>query len=505
MSPSWSVVFGRRGTGKTTLLHALSNEIDRDGIERNAAISISVQNCIVDLPNSISDELRALVYFEKFVTEIGLLLFRIYANRTAPKNWQRKIAALFRLNGGNRNFIQGLILKLATFAYNGISFGALSKKTTEMSETVTGSQSAEAGLGVGIDLADLANPAKFRLSADAAIRKNIETVGHTKYVEERFIDFAQLKRDFSELIEAIGLDSIYILVDEWSYLDRSGARSVQPIFSEYLKRCFHGNSHFCVKIFAIKTEAKLNEVRDGVPCGLDTNDDIRDEIDLDKIYVDNSINIENFYSELMFRRLLYCNKKLKVLADREDSHRPVDNFWELIFKEGGSFHGLTRASNGNPRDFVILFDRIAQTYDHKVDELWALNRVRTVIMEERINFQEREVAVNDHTRVLLECIRKTVAKTKRRTFFIDSNHSKLVDEALVHLYIKRYIHVHDKTMISYEMRKNFVPYFIDYGCYLDWIGVKNINLDDIALFKNIDETERNVSDFIVDTSDLSNL
>src|ERR1043166_8368716 len=49
----WQILYGRRGTGKTTLLHKLADIIDqKDGY---ATLILSLQKCIIDLPKETPD------------------------------------------------------------------------------------------------------------------------------------------------------------------------------------------------------------------------------------------------------------------------------------------------------------------------------------------------------------------------------------------------------------------------------------------------------------------
>jgi Cdc6-like AAA superfamily ATPase len=58
LSSDWHIVYGRRGTGKTTLLSFLSKDLDAQ--DHRASLMISMAQCLVDLPQSTSPEVRNL-------------------------------------------------------------------------------------------------------------------------------------------------------------------------------------------------------------------------------------------------------------------------------------------------------------------------------------------------------------------------------------------------------------------------------------------------------------
>lgn len=84
---------------------------------------------------------------------------------------------------------------------------------------------------------------------------------------------------------------MYILIDEWSALDRRTAPSCQIHFAEYLKRAFFGTSRICLKISAIEHEAKFEGYVEEERIGLEIDADIFPQVNLDEIYNNRVINL----------------------------------------------------------------------------------------------------------------------------------------------------------------------------------------------------------------------
>ena len=85
----------------------------------------SVHKCIIDLPADTPDAIKGLVQFEKFIVEIGCLLYRIYINRTASKNRNRKLTRLLNIFQREHKVVEASILSIATFAQRGVVYGTL--------------------------------------------------------------------------------------------------------------------------------------------------------------------------------------------------------------------------------------------------------------------------------------------------------------------------------------------------------------------------------------------
>jgi len=290
----------------------------------------------------------------------------------------------------------------------------------------------------------------------------------TEYEEISYIDFASLKRDFVDLLDSLNINTLTILIDEWSGLDKRFEPISQVYFAEYLKKCFFGTSRICLKISAIEHESQFSDRIDGDVVGLEIGGDIFDDVDLDKIYDNRVINLRTFFGELLFKRLLHCDERLAVLENNSRPGTPIDGFVELIFREEKTFGELIKASGGIPRDFIKIFDAIAQSHDYSASEPWKQHRVREQIIEHSISSLNRFVQNATLEKCVFDQIREVVKKNNLRVFLLPRSANSEVESAIEALFAKRLLHKINLGAIPESIGSKHHIFHVDYGVYLYW-------------------------------------
>ena len=97
-------------------------------------------------------------------------------------------------------------------------------------------------------------------------------------------DYFRTRDIVVDLLDALKIEQLFIFIDEWSELDRSAVRNIQPFFAELLKKVFWNNQRFVVKIGAVRNQTKLiTKIKRSGPIGLEPGADIF-EINLDEAY-----------------------------------------------------------------------------------------------------------------------------------------------------------------------------------------------------------------------------
>ncbi|MEA2879475.1 MAG: hypothetical protein QOF14_4671 [Hyphomicrobiales bacterium] len=466
LSPDWQIVYGRRGTGKTTLLSFLSKDLD--DADHRASLMISMAQCVVDLPKGTSDEVQGLVFFEKFIIEIGHLLFRIYKNQRAEKNKNRKITRLLNQFLDRQRLVEDRILEIATFAHRGESYGSLETKKS----TVKDSLKDKGGISgdVGFKLPTSLTWPSIEAKIEARYARLRELNRNRTYVEEKFIDFQELRRLFTDLMEALEITQLVIVIDEWSELDRSARTWIQPFFAKYLRRAFFGDARFCIKISAIEDESIFGRMNDaGQYVGLQVGDDIFDTVNLDSIYANRMINLEEFYTVLLFRRLLYCDPRLEIFSRGAEHRRdPADGFLGFLFEDERILPELVVASSGIPRQFILLFETIASHLDYKTGTNWKFSTVRERIIYNSIAHVQKALDRGSIEERLLGRIKETSDRTGSRIILLSRDCDGRVASAIRYLYGRRLLHEINPTDVSFDVREKFYVFIVDHGCFLDW-------------------------------------
>lgn len=466
LSPDWQIVYGRRGTGKTTLLSFLAKDLDE--ADHRASLMISMAQCVVDLPKGTSDEVQGLVFFEKFIIEIGHLLFRIYKNRRAEKNRNRKITHLLNQFLDRQRLVEDRILEIATFAHRGESFGSLEEKKSTIKDAAKTKKGVAAEGGFKLPTALTWPSIEAKIEARYARLRELNR--SRTYVEEKFIDFQELRRLFTDLIEALEITQLVIIIDEWSELDRSARTWIQPFFAKYLRRSFFGDARFCIKISAIRDESIFGRMNDGGQyIGLQVGDDIFDTVNLDAIYANRMINLEEFYTVLLFRRLLYCEPRLEIFSRDPDNRKdPADGFLDFLFKDNRILPELVAASSGIPRQFILMFETIASHLDYKSGEDWKFPTVRERIIYNSITHVQKALDRGSIEERLLGKVKESSDRTGSRIVLFSRECDPRVASAIRYLYGRRLLHEINPTDVSFNVREKFHVFIVDHGCFLDW-------------------------------------
>jgi hypothetical protein len=109
---NWQVLFGRRGTGKTTLLATYANYITSQFDKtKRASIELNVTDFLTVLDSasldSVSDTELAQIYFADFLEKLCMHLFNVFSGA----DQHSKFYKLFQLSD-KKEYIQDLVLTL---------------------------------------------------------------------------------------------------------------------------------------------------------------------------------------------------------------------------------------------------------------------------------------------------------------------------------------------------------------------------------------------------------
>ena len=164
-------------------------------------------------------------------------------------------------------------------------------------------------------------------------------------------DYYKTRGIIQDILKALETNQLFIIIDEWSELDRSATCNIQPFFAELLKKVFWNNSNFVLKLGAVRNQTKLNtKIKNSGPIGLELGADIF-ELSLDEVYSSPAMNKISFYEELVFKHLSYCNPDLEEFREKEELDfygtkrtRPVETFITYIFKSRKEFETSDRWS-----------------------------------------------------------------------------------------------------------------------------------------------------------------
>jgi hypothetical protein len=512
-SDDWQIVFGRRGAGKTTLLATYAQYITRDDRLNSASLEINVPDFITKIEtngkNKINDSEIAQIYFDDFIRFLSDQLFKVFASANRDSKFFR-----FGLKSQKMRYIEDVVLQIrtSTSAQMEAQFG-VNKEMSKKREQRTSSESdTEASIDAGIALTEHGAPSaqlkvstKFDHDKRNKITEDIEDKVEYRHFK---IDYAKTRYLIEELLDILGLEKLYIFLDEWSELDRTGSTEVQPYFADLIKRVFWKNPKFVFKVGAIRNHTRLNctSKSNGI-IGLELAADIF-ELNLDEVYSENEINRILFFEELVFRHLAVCNPELLAFQKNEEfTHygtlhgRPVETFITHLFKTKEVFNTLVVGSGSLPRDFIEMFDSIAHTKKFRVDPPWSISDIKLAIRDHYLKNKHATIKRDDVAMHLCEKIMKTVKRNGSRLIIIKNSSKESTLLGVATLYHRRFLHDMPMAVVPSLLRNSHCFYYADLGLQFDVSREKFEDAsdhDDACPLSGDEEDERDVLQYIID-------
>jgi hypothetical protein len=476
---NWQVLFGRRGTGKTTLLATYANYIaSQFDKTKRASIELNVTDFLSVLDStsldSISDTAVAQIYFADFLEKLCMHLFNVFSG----DNQQSKFYKLFQLSD-KKEYIQDLVLALveSTKTPSPTEIGGKRQTTrTHTAQTSVGRQT-RAGVSLGGNLSEK----QARLNLEASLGSSREANSKSEIQLNDAIGLTNFKFNYYKtreimvtILNALEISQLFIIIDEWSELDRSATRNIQPFFAELLKKVFWNNKHFVLKLGAVRNQTKLNtKVKASGPVGLELGADIF-EISLDDVYTSPAMNKLKFYEELLFKHLSFCNPDLQEFQEKEELDfygtkrtRPVETFITYLFKSRAEFETLIDGAGGLPRDFVEIFDAIARSRDFSVSPLWNMKDIKSHVWEHCVKNKQSDISNDRDFFGVFEKIITLLQANNSRIVLVERNASRRLLTIIGEFYHKRLLHDVPILSVPALIRQKYYTYSADLGLLYD--------------------------------------
>jgi hypothetical protein len=476
---NWQVLFGRRGAGKTTLLATYANYIaSQFDKTKRASIELNVTDFLSVLNNNdlelASDTDVAQIYFADFLEQLCMQLF----NAFAEENESSKFFKLFQMSD-KKGYIQDLVLSLidSTRTPTPTEIGgkrqATRKRTTRSSidRSKQGSLSLNGALRkTGGNLHLTATVGGEHKDASNNETHSDDSIGLTNFKYNYF----KTREIMVSILEALDISQLFIIIDEWSELDRSATRNIQPFFAELLKKVFWNNKHFVIKIGAVRNQTKLNtNVKNSGPVGLELGADIF-ELNLDEVYTNPTMDKTRFYEELLFKHLSYCNPDLEDFREKEELDfygtrliRPIETFITYIFKSRTEFETLIDGAGGLPRDFVEIFDSLARARDFSVNPSWNMKDVKSNIREHCVKNKQSGIRADRDSFNVFAKIIALIQTNNSRIILVSRNSSRKLLTIVGEFYHKRLLHDVPLLSVPVLIRPKYYMYSADLGLLYD--------------------------------------
>jgi hypothetical protein len=466
-TPDWQVIYGRRGTGKTFMLSMMEDRVNqrfREG--RQLALLITAQDCLASpVGVTVDDQIRALAYFQRLIEILGDKLAD-HADRILGKP-----SLLDGLSGARKRAadrIVSAVVEMLELTQTGRKVSAFDDVRRETTEKVASNRHRASGLNADASL----RMRSAKLAAEASLgrkdehSRTSETLTQTS--RPAVPHFPGVRDVIVGLLEVLQVQRLYILIDEWSVLDPSGATDIQPTIAEMLKRSFAGTPRISVKLATNRYQTRLSNRGAGTSYkGFEVGADIFEGVNLDRALLQRE-DLYAFYEQLLFKRLVYVEPAVSVFATA-DGGGPNEQFVRSIFKDKRAFAELIKAAEGVPRTFVALVKAMARMHDFKVTPLWTIAAAHRCILEKSERAEDDTDYKSEAAQLLTERIKPVVTATRSRVFLVPKPSAGPISKALDELFEKRLIHEYPNVAIAGAVRERWYAYQVDYGVWLDWV------------------------------------
>jgi hypothetical protein len=437
-SPDSSVLYGRRGTGKTHLLKYLAATKTATG---DIALYVDLRTIgssgglYADRSETAADRGTALLV--DVLEEIHTQLYEL-------------------LLAGDRydDVLDDLVPSLDAIAAAATDLRVVGG-ATEREHTVDAAEEHTRDGSFGVHLA--ASPSANAKAGRRSKRSTTSTQSVRRTgIEVPTVKFGPLGRALASLLRAMRGRRLWLLLDEWS----SVPRELQPMLGDLLRRSFFPVPGIVVKIGALERQSLFRQnLPDGDYLGIDLGADTSASLDLDDFLVFRS---DRSHAYTFFGELLYQHVAV-LMADLGYALRIGDamEFRRQAFA-GSGFAELVRASEGVPRDALNIAGLAAALApDVPIT-------ARSVYLASREYFlRDKEGKISEEAaRRLSYIVQRCVSIECRQLALRRPTESD--DPVIQTLYDNRLLHrIQKGVTLDNDYSQKYDLYLVDFGCFVD--------------------------------------
>lgn len=467
-----TVIYGRRGSGKTHLLKALQeNILNRFSDDKNFPVYIDARRIVPLVPSSESSpEINSILIFKYLMQELSHNLAAnidtIYelnqfdgSSSFSRQTWESEISELFK----------GIYLE-----FDGRVFSKPTSLTVSEEE-----------------IKSLSGGAAISKSPSLEVKGNIERKNSGTREKNAYISILDITNHLEILIGKLRINRLTLIVDEWSEIEID----TQIHLAEILKKSFSAIP-VSIKIAAIPNRTNLGIKREQKFFGLEDGGDIFGyQLDMRYVFEVNKAQTRDFFNDLLYKHLYSLDSRSidALLRDNKTKQQKTIN----LFLANVALNEIFVASAGIPRDFMNLFigayDKFMITSSQNAKRI-GVKHLRIANSEWYETDKKKQVDKHVVERQLLtEIVREIIENKKSIHFLVPEKYAQnkhiqnLIDFRVMHLRRNGYSHK-DHPGISYNV------YSIDYGCYnslniskkkLDSSMLDNLQLNDFREIRRI--------------------
>ncbi len=433
------VIYGRRGTGKTHALRYLQKQLDK-----SAAVSIYIDMRNVGSNGSIYGDTS------KSLSERAGVLIRDVLSAINDELYSMVVEAIDKAPHPDRIAIA---LDAFSSAISTVKIIGQVEQQTEISDIKKYQEN------IGLEAKVFPIPSVDLTGAISSSTDKSETLITKKAGQESIhINFGSISKALGDLIITLGVERVWLLIDEWSEIPFD----LQPFLADLIRRTLLPESRLTVKIAAIEHRSKFTVRKSkGEYIGIELGADIAADLNLDDflVFENNAGRSVEFFKTLLFKHLIAA-ESVPTEIDCPDT------LIAKLFSQVPVFEEFVRAVEGVPRDALNLMTKmVTRAWGRRI----SMSDVRGAAQDWYNQDKARDVRDDPKLGGLLQYIvDEVIGQRKARAFLFAANTRNdqidtLFDARILHI-LKRGTSSRDEPGVRYDVYK------IDYGCYVELIN-----------------------------------
>lgn len=444
------VIWGRRGTGKTTLLKAFVHDINYLQQDPSMIAIYIVMAKIIPTEDEISlltgdGSSLAIYIFSKLVNEICKEFEKIYNSRysvmeaEAEKQFLESFYELQDYLKTYQTYIQGGELTIDSL------------KSKEIKKELGYGVDTDINTSIGI----LGACINFFNKHDKTInsKRALTLKGQIKFKLETQL----IGNLITKMLESFNISLAYICLDEYSEMDKISKYTIQSKVAQLIKQVFFKSSLYSVKIATIWNRSKLHTRGGNRMEGIEYQQDIFAGPDLDIMFMENNIDVINYFKEVLINTYL-MDEQLNL----EEREALSDYIETDIFSKAGLRH-LICGSQGISRTFIILVKAYLQRFIKSHHGPVKLEIVYEIIKHQYLEDVRNKIPYY----TLYKQIDKFITEKQCRYFLLTREDYNRCKSLIIYLSTRGLFMQLPGHLTHRLLRDEYKLFIIHYGSYLD--------------------------------------
>lgn len=474
-SPEHQIIWGRRGTGKTHLLKAFVQKVNSDPNRKEMAFYISCDEACMHSPLDIqfpSDEDKMKYYardaFKSFLSSLTEQIIDLYAGVLDLKYFfKEEYDELER-----ENKLVSIDARLEDLLANcDCGIPVISQRERINTNVNKAETSRESSFDAGGEISKTnANKSLiFSLMAKLQHKKNRSVITTASEGDEiKYTYSFSLKRTrecLIKIINALGIDMLYICIDEFWLIDKKRDICLQPMFWDYLRQVFLNLPKISIKVASIREVTKLNSKASAANSfGVQSGHDIHEALNLDTLFVTDEDKLRH-YKDILYSRINYFSNEGCLVQDDYS----IDYIINALFKTDVNLSALIAYTHAIPRNFLTALQKSLYAIDFDLQRCF-IHRylIRQIVIDIYLNERRSNIPMNEGS--LFSVINDYINSTKHYFFLLSTADKKRFKTEIDNLIYIEAIHQVPSSILPANIMDRYKGFYIDSGKFLHTIG-----------------------------------